>query len=126
MTLLTNHTAHNIAEISGFRRTIPHAFHVAIEPMRFELRQNLVHTRAGKLHLIERLDRGEASGAALIGFAEAVGSIRATGYVLGSHCANSQPAASIQPSPVRHAPRRRLYPAPPGALAARPAPHCPR
>src|SRR6516165_4941928 len=109
---------------------ILHAFHIAAEPVSFELRQNLVQTGASKLHLIERLHRSKASGATLIGLSATAGPARVIGSVLVRHCAISRPiaqlAASTQPSPARRAPHRHLCPAPPGAPAARPAPHCPR
>ena len=81
-----------VAEIGGFRRTILHAFHVALEPMTFELSQNLIQASASKLHLVERLDGCKPRDAALIGFAAAA-PIRATGYFAAGHRTISRPAA---------------------------------
>src|SRR6516225_168975 len=91
-TLLSHHAADYVAEIGGFRRTILHAFHVALEPMTFELSQNLIQASASKLHLVERLDGCKPRDAALIGFAAAA-STRATGYFAAGHRTISRPAA---------------------------------
>src|SRR5262249_9210840 len=93
MTLLAHHAADDVAEIGGFRRTILHSFHITLEPVTFELSQNLIQAGAGKLHRIPRLHGGKPGRAALIGLATGAAAVGATGNVAASHCAISRPAA---------------------------------
>ena len=67
--LFAQDTGHDVAEISGFRRSVLDALDLAAEPMAFEFGQDLVQAGAGKIHLVKRLHRGESGSASFVGLA---------------------------------------------------------
>ena len=72
--LFTHDAMDDVAEERRLGRLILRALDLAAEPMALELGHDLVEPGAGKIHLIERLHRGEPRRAAFIGLARFVGS----------------------------------------------------